>query len=286
MNIIIDLDGVICTEEKTFERYLAKPLEGVRFAMYNLHCAGHKIVIYTARSWAEERITREWLKNNNVVYDVLLMGKPIGDVWIDDRAIRFESWDKTQALLNKDIKDDYNLYQLRKITKQTVEEVSRRHDIKGPILEIGPNNPDSNIFKRMPDTFFNSKELFSDVDVGIVILDCDASVKPDIIGSINNLSGLFAPGELGTIICNSVLEHVFNIDNICEEFYTVLMDDGKVFMVSPWNIRLHGPRPDCRRISDDGFIAMFDKKFNLKINKYGDDPLNPVAFIIEMTKKV
>ena len=58
MNVIVDLDGVICTEEKTFERALAKPIDGAAQKLEELSFLGHHIIIYTARSWSEERVTK------------------------------------------------------------------------------------------------------------------------------------------------------------------------------------------------------------------------------------
>ena len=93
--IFVDLDGTICTEEKTFSRSLAKPIEGASEAIYKLMDAGFTVVIYTARSWAEWEMTVDWLSRNKIPYAGIHMGKPIADIWIDDRAIRFEDWDST-----------------------------------------------------------------------------------------------------------------------------------------------------------------------------------------------
>lgn len=90
--IMIDLDGTICTEERTFERPLAEPIAGAREALEKLRAAGHTIIVYTARGWAEFRVAKQWLDDHGMVYDGLHMGKPIADVWIDDRALRFTSW--------------------------------------------------------------------------------------------------------------------------------------------------------------------------------------------------
>ena len=92
MQIIIDLDGTICTEEKTFSRSLSKPLEGAIECINQLHSEGHTIIIYSARSWQEYEMTSHWLSLHKVKYDQLVMGKPIGDIWIDDRAIEFTDW--------------------------------------------------------------------------------------------------------------------------------------------------------------------------------------------------
>ncbi len=93
--IMVDLDGVLASEEKTFERALAAPLPGAREALARLRAAGHTIIVYTARGWAEFRMTRQWLDDHGFEYDGLHMGKPIADVWIDDRAVAHRDWEQT-----------------------------------------------------------------------------------------------------------------------------------------------------------------------------------------------
>ncbi len=89
---VFDLDGVICSEEKTFERTLAKPNKDLIDKINNLFSHGNIIIIYTARSWAEYRATKKWLYENNVYYDELIMGKPVYDIWVDDRSINPEEF--------------------------------------------------------------------------------------------------------------------------------------------------------------------------------------------------
>lgn len=99
MQIIVDLDGTICTEEKTFSRSLAKPLDDAVNSINALYDQGHTIIIYSARTWMEYEMTTAWLRQHNIKYHQLIMGKPIGDVWIDDRAIRFTSWKEVMEQL-------------------------------------------------------------------------------------------------------------------------------------------------------------------------------------------
>lgn len=95
------MDGTICTEERMFSRSLAKPLPGAIENINKLYNEGHTIVIYTARTWMEFEMTSEWLKNNGVLYHQLMMGKPIGDLWIDDRALNFNNnWDQIAEVIN------------------------------------------------------------------------------------------------------------------------------------------------------------------------------------------
>jgi uncharacterized HAD superfamily protein len=92
--IFVDLDGTLCTEEKTFERPLATPLRGAKEGLSKIYDAGHTVVIWTARGWEQYRITKDWLDRHGFKYHQILMGKPIASLFIDDRARRFEGWDK------------------------------------------------------------------------------------------------------------------------------------------------------------------------------------------------
>ncbi len=99
--VMVDLDGVICTEEIFHDRPLAQPMAGARAALQKLRAAGYVVVIYTARSWGEYRVTRAWLEQHGFEYDGLHMGKPVADVWIDDRAVRFTDWDSALQQLGQ-----------------------------------------------------------------------------------------------------------------------------------------------------------------------------------------
>ncbi len=93
MKIIVDLDGTICTEEKQFSRSLAKVNPGAKKALRLLKEKGFNLIIYSARTWAEYELTIDWLNKNDIPFDQLILGKPQGDYWIDDRAIKYKSWD-------------------------------------------------------------------------------------------------------------------------------------------------------------------------------------------------
>lgn len=101
VTIMVDMDGVIATEERVFDRPLAKPLPGAKEALAKLRAAGHSIVIYTARGWAEYNVTKHWLDEHGMAYDAIHMGKPIAHIWIDDRAIGHKNWNQTLADLRE-----------------------------------------------------------------------------------------------------------------------------------------------------------------------------------------
>lgn len=105
MRIIIDLDGVLCPIKQPGERYADLPaLDGAAERLRQLRQAGHYIIITTARNMATcesnvgkvmknvGRVTLDWLDCHGMEYDEIYFGKPNGEVYIDDRAVRFSSW--------------------------------------------------------------------------------------------------------------------------------------------------------------------------------------------------
>ena len=84
--IIFDIDNTICTEEKIGEKYLAKQFENIVELINKLYYSGNIIILYTSRNWCDYKITKKWLKENNVNHSELMCGKPIYDMWIDDKS--------------------------------------------------------------------------------------------------------------------------------------------------------------------------------------------------------
>lgn len=106
MRIVIDLDGTICpikNEGESYEDLI--PYEGAREKIETLKDKGHYIIISTARNMGTQQsnlgkvlknigqITLNWLEKHSIYYDEIYFGKPNGNVYIDDRAMRFKSWD-------------------------------------------------------------------------------------------------------------------------------------------------------------------------------------------------
>lgn len=90
MKIVFDLDGTLCEERQTFERSLAEPIQENINRVIEAKKAGHTIIIYSSRGWQEYRMTIFWLNSHNVPYDMLILGKPMYDLWVDDKAIKPE----------------------------------------------------------------------------------------------------------------------------------------------------------------------------------------------------
>lgn len=107
MRIVIDLDGVICpVRNGPNDSYEAlKPLPEAVSVIKRLRKHGHYIIIQTARNMATcegnigkviknvGKITLDWLANYDIEYDEIYFGKPNADIYIDDRAYRFNKWE-------------------------------------------------------------------------------------------------------------------------------------------------------------------------------------------------
>ncbi len=106
MRIVIDLDGTICPIKKPDGSYKDLPVhDGAVEKIRELRNQGHYIIIQTARNMATcesnvgkvmknvGKVTLDWLEKHNVEYDEIYFGKPNADLYIDDRALRFETWD-------------------------------------------------------------------------------------------------------------------------------------------------------------------------------------------------
>ncbi|MBC8110947.1 MAG: capsular biosynthesis protein [Verrucomicrobia bacterium] len=115
MKIVIDLDGTICPIRQSHENYAdLLVLPGAVEKIKMLKAAGHYIIIQTARNMGTQqsnlgkvmknigKITLEWLEKNDIEYDEIYFGKPNADIYIDDRAFRFENWQQisTESLQN------------------------------------------------------------------------------------------------------------------------------------------------------------------------------------------
>lgn len=114
MRIVIDLDGTICPIRQSNQTYSdLLPLPNAVERINDLRKDGHYIIISTARNMATcesnigkviknvGKITLDWLDKYNIPYDEIFFGKQNADVYIDDRALRFDGWDSinTQSLL-------------------------------------------------------------------------------------------------------------------------------------------------------------------------------------------
>ena len=105
IKLVFDIDDTICNNKnRDYEN--AIPYKNVIDKINKLHKEGAKITLYTSRGMVScngdiEKIIKKnkpilerWLEKNNVEYDELIFGKPLGDVYVDDKAINVRDFEK------------------------------------------------------------------------------------------------------------------------------------------------------------------------------------------------
>ena len=110
--IVIDIDGTICTFKEEGQTYSdVIPLPGSVETIEELRKNGYYIILYTARHQKtckgnEGKIlarvgkkTIQWLEDNKIYYDEIHFTKPYADIYLDDKAMLFENWDKVKEEL-------------------------------------------------------------------------------------------------------------------------------------------------------------------------------------------
>lgn len=86
-----DMDGVICEEDsKNYSK--RTPNLTTIYIMKMLVMKGKTVIIHTGRHILNLKVTKAWLEKHNVLYTHLQFGKPVADVYIDDKGLRFKEW--------------------------------------------------------------------------------------------------------------------------------------------------------------------------------------------------
>ena len=88
MIITIDLDGTLCEEVHYTHHKFAPPIPNCIARINAAYNSGDTIIIFTSRWKNEKKLTEDWLKENGVKYNDLIMGKPLADLYVDEKARR------------------------------------------------------------------------------------------------------------------------------------------------------------------------------------------------------
>jgi capsule biosynthesis phosphatase len=132
MRVCFDLDNTLVSYPTVPGDYTTvEPVVEMVALAQRLHAEGHTVIIHTARRMKTHggnvgavvkdigRITFDTLEKFNIPYDELIFGKPIADVYIDDRAVNpyinstsalgiFQSNNEGEAIINKLPNNRYN----------------------------------------------------------------------------------------------------------------------------------------------------------------------------------
>jgi hydroxymethylpyrimidine pyrophosphatase-like HAD family hydrolase len=89
MRIVCDIDGTLLYTRIDNGIYTVYDKAFALIESINRHYDnGDEIILHTGRHWNHLQLTIEQLKTAGVKYTTLVMGKPVGDYYIDDRSVR------------------------------------------------------------------------------------------------------------------------------------------------------------------------------------------------------
>jgi len=88
--LCVDLDGTLTRGETVYwdEDDECEPDPEMVAWVDRMYCAGHHIIIHTARPWKHARDTAAWLDEHGVRYHGLRMNKGGADMYVDDKSFR------------------------------------------------------------------------------------------------------------------------------------------------------------------------------------------------------
>ena len=107
MIIAVDFDRTIADTDNPPKGYrIGSPLPNAKEALTKFREAGHKIIIHSCRSNDGERaikVMTDYLNYFLIPYDEVWnqTGKPIADLYIDDKGYHFTSWTETESFVEK-----------------------------------------------------------------------------------------------------------------------------------------------------------------------------------------
>ena len=104
MIYVFDIDGTICTKVEDGDYSKAEPIRERIKIINKLYDEGNTIIFQTARGMGRssnsqafawqffEKSTKQQLKNWGVKYHQLFLGKPGGDIYIDDKGFPADNY--------------------------------------------------------------------------------------------------------------------------------------------------------------------------------------------------
>ena len=90
----VDFDLTLCKNTSHPDYKPLEPIEGAKEYLDKLVEDGWKIIIYTSRAWHEYDMIENWLNSYQMPFRRIVCGKLFCKYLIDDRAIKFTSWEE------------------------------------------------------------------------------------------------------------------------------------------------------------------------------------------------
>lgn len=185
--------------------------------------------------------------------------------------------------------DALNLYILRSATKRYA--VSLDFPSGSRVLEIGPARltgaKNSPVFRSFHETFYDVRAMSQVQGFEYFDMDLDPAVGAKFCGDIGQSEHGLPENMFDYVLCFSVLEHVPNLPLAVSNLFQSMKPGAELHIITPWDLRFHGPRPDCWRISDDAYQYLLEPYAGeISIQRIPGEhrPLSPVGLIVKAVK--
>ena len=134
ISFVFDIDDTICNNKnRDYEN--AEPFKDIIEKINYLYDNGAKITLYTSRGMVScngniekivaknKDVLERWLEKNNVKYSELMFGKPLGDMYIDDKAMSVREFAK-QEFCRLSGHSGYSVTRIGNIVKKEMSEAN------------------------------------------------------------------------------------------------------------------------------------------------------------------
>jgi perosamine synthetase len=139
---------------------------------------------------------------------------------------------------------DNHYYKIMRINiNKFIKETIKNHENE-IILEVGPKNNENERIKSK-NNILETVDIVEDNNTTYV---ADLTVENDL-----------PKDYFDAIYCLEVLEHTYEPWEILKQLYKLLKKNGCLYLSLPFQFRIHGPIPDCYRISEFGLKYLLEK---------------------------
>lgn len=154
------------------------------------------------------------------------------------------------------------------------------------VAKVYSRNESSLLLDVAPQAHEGARPFFPD-SVSVETLDIDPGSGCHYIADICvENSEIIPPGHFDFVACTEVLEHTLDPFAAVNELRRILKPGGLLFLTTPFNLRIHGPLPDCWRFTEHGLRALL-KDFEIQeLNglETPDRPLMPIQYTVVAQK--
>lgn len=142
--------------------------------------------------------------------------------------------------------DHNNLILLRENVEFFMSKVAKEYANKdrGLLLDIAPQD-------------HSGAKPFFGKNIHIETLDINEKSGANYIADLCNCYKNIGVNKFDYIVCTEVLEHTKQPFDAVNNIYHMLKPGGLVFVTTPFNLRIHGPLPDCWRFTEYGLRELF-----------------------------